>query len=405
MFLGQNILLVGFCQRPVHGINKVKSRLLHSVVLSLHIVSVVENVHTYLLKGILSITIKKQPEFSLDNKNAENLNREELELCESCLKENMGSDLESTPMEHASGFPPIDIHELAKVLRDPNMPSQKIMNEVADHIVRKVGEKENGSNQADGGSEGMKSVVDCIIEVCLRHEDSENSDDDDDYDEEDEKILHEIPCKFCNKIFNSSMTCKTHILVAHPQQDPSVLNIKYLSEKEVNKKNSASRRKSSKGSSKADRDVKSFQHKLIPEAPAHAESNPLDCRQQSDKESHTLLPRLSESPASAADRRISHDELYPGREAAAKLKDADTIDTCDTSKSISGSVSEPEVFSETKYEHSIQDETQQCVEQGTNNPSSAADSHQASKHKLCDNDGDISTKKSRNELSSEDPST
>uniref|UniRef100_A0A2C9LXY8 C2H2-type domain-containing protein n=1 Tax=Biomphalaria glabrata TaxID=6526 RepID=A0A2C9LXY8_BIOGL len=159
--------------------------------------------------------------------DVENTDNETVELTkgqESLTEEKRPPGFENMP----TGLPPIDIHELAKVLRDPNMPSQKIMNEVADHIIKKASQKDNSSTVGDGASEGMKSVVDCIIEVCLKQDDSDDSDEDDDY-YEDEKILREIPCKFCNKIFNSSMTCKTHVLVAHPQLDPSVLNIKYLS--------------------------------------------------------------------------------------------------------------------------------------------------------------------------------
>ncbi|XP_013071095.2 uncharacterized protein LOC106058267 [Biomphalaria glabrata] len=319
--------------------------------------------------------------------DVENTDNETVELTkgqESLTEEKRPPGFENMP----TGLPPIDIHELAKVLRDPNMPSQKIMNEVADHIIKKASQKDNSSTVGDGASEGMKSVVDCIIEVCLKQDDSDDSDEDDDY-YEDEKILREIPCKFCNKIFNSSMTCKTHVLVAHPQLDPSVLNIKYLSEKDVNKKNS-SRRRSSRCSSKTEGDVK--QPNLV-EALAQNESTQLSVTSP-----ETPLPCLSESVQGAAESTVSGQQTGLGSEPVADLNVPDTIDTCDTT--ISGSLTESGVRLETTHGSPSHSVTMDC-EQGD----SQFQSNSPPKHKMLESENyaETASKKSRVESNLDAP--
>lgn len=152
------------------------------------------------------------------------------------------------------GLPSINLNELTTILLDPSMPSQKIMKEVADKIMLKSEESESddGSVGSAGGLVGMKGLLDCIFEVSYKQTDSDNSDDDDSF----ERIPREIPCNFCDKIFGSTMTWKTHVLVAH--QDPSVLNIRRLSASEIDKKerNQPTHRRHSRTSSKADSEVK-----------------------------------------------------------------------------------------------------------------------------------------------------
>lgn len=128
-------------------------------------------------------------------------------------------------------LPSINLSELTTILLSPNMPSQKIMKEVADKIMLKSEESESDDGSV-GSTVGMKGVLDCIFEVTFMHDDSDTSDDDESF----ERISREIPCTFCNKIFGSTMKCNTHVLVAHPQLEPSVLNIKRTSSNESDQK-------------------------------------------------------------------------------------------------------------------------------------------------------------------------
>lgn len=156
-------------------------------------------------------------------------------------------------------LPSINLLELTTILRDPNMPSKKILNEVADKIMSKSEESESddGSVSSGGGVVGMKGVLDYIFEVSYMHEDSESSDDD---DGSFERFPREIPCTFCNKIFGSTMTWNTHVLVAHPHQEHSVHNIRKTSVSESDRKEkSHPYKKYPRGSSKSEcdaRDVK-----------------------------------------------------------------------------------------------------------------------------------------------------
>ncbi|CAL1547463.1 unnamed protein product [Lymnaea stagnalis] len=198
------------------------------------------------------------------------------------------------------GLPPIDINELAQVLRGPNMPAQKIMKEVADQIIRKSEESESddGSVGSGRGVVGMKGIFDCILEVSLMQQDSDNSDEEE--DEENENITREIPCRFCNKIFGNSMSWKTHVLVVHPQQDPSVLNKKWITNNEEDKKekNHAAHKRGSRSSSKSDCDSRSrhpskTESKLF-EQPEGEENSPIGKRRSS-------LSKFQQKPSKASD--------------------------------------------------------------------------------------------------------
>lgn len=181
------------------------------------------------------------------------------------------------------GLPPIDINELAQVLRGPNMPAQKIMKEVADQIIRKSeeSESEDGSFGTGRGIVGMKGILDCILEVSLMQQDSDNSDEEE--DEENENIPREIPCRFCNKIFGSSMSWKTHVLVVHPQQDPSVLNKKWITnnEEEKKEKSHTAHKRGSRSSSKSDCDSKSRHPSKTESKPEGEENSPIGKRRSS----------------------------------------------------------------------------------------------------------------------------
>ncbi|CAG5130800.1 unnamed protein product [Candidula unifasciata] len=151
-------------------------------------------------------------------------------------------------------LPSINLLELTTILRDPNMPSQKILKEVADKIMTRSEESESddGSVSSGGGVVGMKGLLDCIFEVSYMHEDSDISDDDDSF----ERIPRQIPCTFCNKIFGSTMTWNTHVLVAHPQQEHSVHNIRKTSVSESERKEKGHpHRKHLRSSSKSECDA------------------------------------------------------------------------------------------------------------------------------------------------------
>lgn len=68
----------------------------------------------------------------------------------------------------------------------------------------------------------MATIFDCIIDMSLARADSDNSDD------EEDGATDELPCQYCCRFFSSQMTLKTHILVAHEQEDDSVLNVTQL---------------------------------------------------------------------------------------------------------------------------------------------------------------------------------
>ena len=72
------------------------------------------------------------------------------------------------------------------------------------------------------GPMGMAKLFECIIDISLAKADSEASDD------EDECAAAEIPCQYCSPLFSSQMSLKTHILVAHDQEDTSLLNLRDL---------------------------------------------------------------------------------------------------------------------------------------------------------------------------------
>uniref|UniRef100_A0A0B6ZTM1 Uncharacterized protein n=1 Tax=Arion vulgaris TaxID=1028688 RepID=A0A0B6ZTM1_9EUPU len=94
-------------------------------------------------------------------------------------------------------LPSINLSELATILRDPNMPSPKILNEVADKMMIRSEESESDDGSvSSGGIVGMKGLLDCIFEVSYRHEESASSDDDDDLFE---RFSREIPCSSAAK--------------------------------------------------------------------------------------------------------------------------------------------------------------------------------------------------------------
>ena len=90
------------------------------------------------------------------------------------------------------GLPPIDLKDLASVLRDPKMPSAAILSEVADKIDSKCEQPEGITEKPE--VKGMKNLFDCILEVSLLHQDSDNESDDEN-DEDHEPIIREIPCR------------------------------------------------------------------------------------------------------------------------------------------------------------------------------------------------------------------
>lgn len=185
-------------------------------------------------------------------KESTNVGEKEQEATNENTRENQGSN--QTP-KMPLGLPPIDLQELTNMLRSPDMPAQKIMKEVADQILKRNEESEGEDGSVNNGVDGMKGIFDCILEVSLLHEDSDKSDESE--DEDDETINRQITCSYCNKIFGSNMSWKTHVLVAHPQQDQSVLNVKKLPNNEENKgRSDQPHRRGSRSSSKADREAK-----------------------------------------------------------------------------------------------------------------------------------------------------
>jgi hypothetical protein len=162
------------------------------------------------------------------------------------------------------------------------------LKEVADKIMLRSEESESddGSVSSSGGVVGMKGLLDCIFEVSYRHEESASSDDDDD---SFERISREMPCKFCSKIFGSTMTRNTHILVAHAQQDSSVLNLRRLSVNEADRKDkSHTQKKHPRGVPKPDCDVKdtkthytSVTDRKLHNSPPQSENTPFRKRRSS----------------------------------------------------------------------------------------------------------------------------
>ncbi|XP_059159137.1 uncharacterized protein LOC131943145 [Physella acuta] len=189
-----------------------------------------------------------------DMKIKESTNVDEKEREETTENTSENQDSNQIP-KMPLGLPPIDLQELTNMLRSPDMPAQKIMKEVADQILKRNEESESEDGSVNNGVVGMKGIFDCILEVSLLHEDSDKSDESE--DEDDETINRQITCSYCNKIFGSNMSWKTHVLVAHPQQDQSVLNVKKLPNNEENKgRSDQPHRRGSRSSSKADREAK-----------------------------------------------------------------------------------------------------------------------------------------------------
>ncbi|XP_005106509.1 uncharacterized protein LOC101851144 [Aplysia californica] len=227
------------------------------------------------------------------------------------------------------GLPPIDINELANVLRNPDMPSHKIMKEVADKIVSNCEKSADAKTPAD--VPGMKNLFDCIMEVSLLQQDSDNSDDDEP-EEDHEPIIRHIPCRFCSKVFGSTMTMKTHVLVAHPREDPVVLNVQQLTKNELEAtgdKSGPSSRKRSKSSGRSDldgREKKSRHPSKTDEAKAAsvgAENIPVGTRRASLSRSQSKV-----SPNAVSRQSTEQQDVAKPRseipETPAVLSDPDT---------------------------------------------------------------------------------
>lgn len=121
------------------------------------------------------------------------------------------------------GLPPINVAELTTILQNPAMPSQDLMKEIAHKIQIRNEENENNAKSISSVNPmGMSSVFDCIMEVTLTHSDDSS---DEEEDEHEPHIL-QIPCDYCKKVFGSTMSLKTHVLMSHSQDDPSVLNMR-----------------------------------------------------------------------------------------------------------------------------------------------------------------------------------
>ena len=84
--------------------------------------------------------------------------------------------------DNMPGLPPIDLGQLKTLLRDPKMPSHKILKEVADTIDSN-GRSDGESEAEDQESRRVPNLFDMIIEASIKVED-------DDSDEEDEASCH-----------------------------------------------------------------------------------------------------------------------------------------------------------------------------------------------------------------------
>lgn len=106
------------------------------------------------------------------------------------------------------GLPPINLGKLKSLLRDPKMPSHKIMTEVANNI--------DSNGRSDGESEAedhpVPNIFDMIIEASMKVEDES-----DEEEEESCHVLHNrrIPCLICGKEFTGSWPLNMHMAVAH----------------------------------------------------------------------------------------------------------------------------------------------------------------------------------------------
>lgn len=200
------------------------------------------------------------------------------------------------------GLPPIDLNQLNTILRDPSMPSQEIMKEVADKMMLRLrGEESESDDNSTRGVVGMQRLLDCIIDVTIQRPDSDNSDDDENF----QRIPREIPCSICNKIFRSTMRWKTHVLVAH--QDPSVLNIRCLSTSESDKKGKyiTTHRRHSRNTSKPDTGGTDTKIRLLPRADSKQNTEVLrkgESVLENQRQALIVRPLQAAKPVSLSDK-------------------------------------------------------------------------------------------------------
>ncbi|BFZ12359.1 hypothetical protein BsWGS_15398 [Bradybaena similaris] len=210
-----------------------------------------------------------------------------------------------------SGLPPINLNQLNTILRDPSMPSQEIMKEVADKMMLGLGcEDSESDDNSTGGVVGMQRLLDCIIDVTIQRPDSDNSDDDESF----QRIRREIPCSICNKIFGSTMKWKTHVLVAH--QDPSVLNIKRLSNSESDKKGkcNTTHRRNSRNTSKPDTGGTDNKIRHLPRADSKHNAEALrkeESLRENQRPALIVRPLQAAKPVSLSDKHHIEGQVSP----------------------------------------------------------------------------------------------
>lgn len=162
-------------------------------------------------------------EMAKENPAGENINKDcvQFEAKENVRVGQEGVDKKSKDMPEISkmtkkmvGLPPINVAELSSILQHPSMPSQDLMKEVVNKIKIR-------NDKTDNKTASVNSVIDCIMEESLNH--THNTSDEEE-EGEHEPFFIEISCDYCKKKFGSTMSMKTHVLMSHSKDDPSVLN-------------------------------------------------------------------------------------------------------------------------------------------------------------------------------------
>ncbi|GFR67758.1 hypothetical protein ElyMa_005591400 [Elysia marginata] len=184
------------------------------------------------------------------------------------------------PPRKMPSLPPIGISQVKDLLT--KMPEQNIMRQVANNLTS------GAYHSDDSGSEmAMLGLFDCILETTLHHND----------DDDEENSPKEMPCGFCNKIFNSKMRLQTHILVLHSQEDPSLLNVTHgAPRRELQRSHSNSK---TAGSEAIDAKARPFSQGLFN----------MDVSQAVDADLVKHLPPKQRVKLSPKTRLISRDQL------------------------------------------------------------------------------------------------
>ncbi|XP_076441560.1 uncharacterized protein LOC143280771 [Babylonia areolata] len=130
----------------------------------------------------------------------------------------MMSNGESHSTPGTSGTPASSVPDTMSMLTGNGMPFPDMMSMMAKGGMPAMMNK----GAMKGGPIEMAHIFNCIIDMSLARANSDDSEEDED------SAVAELPCQYCCRFFASQMALKTHILVAHEQEDDSVLNLTQL---------------------------------------------------------------------------------------------------------------------------------------------------------------------------------